>query len=154
MWTATPVRGALRSNTADFRLFCRQERLVEIIRTANLRLTSLSDIFYASSQWLKGITKAKMRPLPADSKNQITILLCPEFERSITVEAGVNIVDIEDCYKYDYMIFKAEAGVKISQGRCQQFAKAYACASTSILNYLISRAGDWGKGTEGHEPGG
>jgi len=73
---------------------------------------------------------------------EIRAVVCPEFERSITVEASVTVVDIEDCYKYDYEIFKAEAGVKISQGWCEQFAKGFACASTSILNYLISQAGD------------
>ncbi len=72
----------------------------------------------------------------------IQAVMCPEFERSITVEASVNLIDIEDCYKYDYEIFKAEAGVKISQGWCEQFAKGFACASTSILNYLISQAGN------------
>ena len=73
---------------------------------------------------------------------EIQAVVCPEFERSITVEASVTVVDIEDCYKYDYEIFKAEAGVKISQGWCEQFAKGFACASTSILNYLISQTGD------------
>jgi len=72
----------------------------------------------------------------------IQAVMCPEFERSITVEASVNLIDIEDCYKYDYEIFKAEAGVKISQGWCEQFAKGFACASTSILNYLIGQTGD------------
>ena len=37
---------------------------------------------------------------------------------------------------------KAEAGIGISQGWCEQFAKGFACASTSILNYLIGQAGD------------
>jgi hypothetical protein len=51
-----------RRGPADFWLF-----------TAKLRLTSLSVIFYASSRWLEGIIMAKMRPLPADPQNQITI---------------------------------------------------------------------------------
>lgn len=72
----------------------------------------------------------------------IQAVMCPGFERSITVGASVTVVEIEDCYKYEYEIFKAEAGVKISQGWCEQFAKGFACASTSILNYLISQAGD------------
>jgi hypothetical protein len=68
--------------------------------------------------------------------------MCPGFEKKISIEAGVTVVDIEDCYKYEYEIFKAEAGIGISQGWCEQFAKGFACASTSILNYLISQAGD------------
>ena len=51
---------------ADFQPFCRQHRMVDIIRTAKLRLTSLSIVFYASSRWAKGMVMAKMRPLPAD----------------------------------------------------------------------------------------
>ncbi len=87
------------------------------------------------------LTKEALEEAKAYMK-EIQTVLCPEFERSITVEASVNIVDIEDCYKYDYEVFKAEAGVKISQGWCEQFAKGFACASTSILNYLIGQAGD------------
>jgi hypothetical protein len=72
----------------------------------------------------------------------IQSVMCPGFEKKISIEAGVTVVDIEDCYKYEYEIFKAEAGIGISQGWCEQFAKGFACASTSILNYLISQAGD------------
>jgi bifunctional DNA-binding transcriptional regulator/antitoxin component of YhaV-PrlF toxin-antitoxin module len=52
-----------RRGPAHFRLFGSQERLVDIIRTAKLRLTSLSVIFYSSSRSLEGIIIAKMRPL-------------------------------------------------------------------------------------------
>ncbi len=72
----------------------------------------------------------------------IQSVMCPGFEKKVSVGASVTVVDIEDCYKYEYEIFKAEAGIGISQGWCEQFAKGFACASTSILNYLISQAGD------------
>jgi hypothetical protein len=72
----------------------------------------------------------------------IQSVMCPGFEKKISIEAGVTVVEIEDCYKYEYEIFKAEAGIGISMGWCEQFAKGFACASTSILNYLISQAGD------------
>jgi hypothetical protein len=72
----------------------------------------------------------------------IQSVMCPGFEKKISIEASVNLIDIEDCFKYDYEIFKAEAGVSISQGWCDQFAKGFACASTSILNYYLSQFED------------
>lgn len=72
----------------------------------------------------------------------IQSVMCPGFEKKISVEASVNVIDIEDCFKYDYEIYKAEAGVSISQGWCDQFAKGFACASTSILNYYLSQFED------------
>jgi hypothetical protein len=89
----------------DFRLFCRQGRLVDIIRTAKLRLTSLSDIFYASSRWLKGIIMAKMRPLPADPQNQITILLVPSrFELDLT-RASLRFIIFHEIKKAEGLAF-------------------------------------------------
>jgi hypothetical protein len=73
---------------------------------------------------------------------EIQSVMCPGFEKKISIEASVNLIDIEDCYSYDYEIFKAEAGVSISQGWCDQFAKGFACASTSILNYYLSQFED------------
>jgi len=55
------------------RLVLGLDQLVDIIRTVKLRLTSLSVIFYASSRWLEGIILTKMRLLPGDTQNQITI---------------------------------------------------------------------------------
>jgi hypothetical protein len=72
----------------------------------------------------------------------IQSVMCPGFEKKISIEASVNLIDIEDCFKYDYEIYKAEAGVSISQGWCDQFAKGFACASTSILNYYLSQFED------------
>jgi hypothetical protein len=87
------------------------------------------------------LTKAALLEAKAYMKD-IQSVMCPGFEKKISIEAGVTVVDIEDCYKYEYEIFKAEAGIGISQGWCEQFAKGFACASTSILNYLISQAGE------------
>lgn len=72
----------------------------------------------------------------------IQSVMCPGFEKKVSIEVGVNVIDIEDCFKYDYEIFKAEAGVSISQGWCDKFAKGFACASTSILNYYLSQFED------------
>lgn len=87
------------------------------------------------------LTKEALEEAKAYMKN-IQSVMCPGFEKKVSIEASVNLIDIEDCFKYDYEIFKAEAGVKISMGWCEQFAKGFACASTSILNYLMSQAGD------------
>lgn len=87
------------------------------------------------------LTKEALLEAKAYMKD-IQSVMCPGFEKKVSVGASVTVVDIEDCYKYEYEIFKAEAGIGISQGWCEQFAKGFACASTSILNYLISQAGD------------
>jgi hypothetical protein len=87
------------------------------------------------------LTKEALLEAKAYMKD-IQSVMCPGFEKKISIEAGVTIVEIEDCYKYEYEIFKAEAGIGISMGWCEQFAKGFACASTSILNYLIGQAGD------------
>ncbi|MCK7468530.1 MAG: hypothetical protein MZU91_10815 [Desulfosudis oleivorans] len=49
----------------------------------------------------------------------IQSVMCPGFEKKISIEAGVTVVEIEDCYKYEYEIFKAEAGIGISMGWCE-----------------------------------
>jgi hypothetical protein len=87
------------------------------------------------------LTKEALLEAKAYMKD-IQSVMCPGFEKKISIEAGITVVEIEDCYKYEYEIFKAEAGIGISMGWCEQFAKGFACASTSILNYLISQAGD------------
>ena len=51
---------------------------------------------------------------------------------------SVTTVEIEDCFKHEIEIFKAEAGVVHQQGWCEKFAKGFACASTSILNYYLN----------------
>ena len=87
------------------------------------------------------LTKEALEEAKAYMKG-IQSVMCPGFEKKVGVGASVNLIDIEDCFKYDYEIFKAEAGVKISQGWCEQFAKGFACASTSILNYYLSQFED------------
>jgi hypothetical protein len=87
------------------------------------------------------LNKEALLEAKAYMKN-IQSVMCPGFEKKISIEASVNLIDIEDCYSYDYEIYKAEAGVSISQGWCDQFAKGFACASTSILNYYLSQFED------------
>ena len=87
------------------------------------------------------LNKAALLEAKAYMKD-IQSVMCPGFEKKVSIEASVTVVEIEDCYKYELEIFKAEAGIEIKQGWCEQFAKGFACASTSILNYLISQAGD------------
>jgi hypothetical protein len=70
---------------------------------------------------------------------EIDALMCPGFEKKVGVSASATIVDIEDCFKYELEV-KAEAGIEIKQGWCENFAKGFACASTSILNYYLSQA--------------
>lgn len=87
------------------------------------------------------LTKEALLEAKAYMKD-IQSVMCPGFEKKVSIEASVTLIDIEDCFKYDYEIFKAEAGVSISQGWCKQFAKGFACASTSILNYYLSQFKD------------
>jgi hypothetical protein len=87
------------------------------------------------------LTKEALLEAKAYMKD-IRSVMCPGFEKKISIEASVNVIDIEDCYSYDYEIFKAEAGIEIKQGWCAQFAKGFACASTSILNYYLSQFED------------
>lgn len=69
----------------------------------------------------------------------IKTYLCPEFgeKKSVTFVSG-TVVNIEDCYKKEYSV-GLSAGVEIKMGWCQNFAKGFACASTSILNSHLGR---------------
>ena len=69
----------------------------------------------------------------------IQAVMCPGFEKKAGVSVSITTVNIEDCFKHEIEIFKAEAGVSIKQGWCENFAKGFACASTSILNYYLSQ---------------
>jgi hypothetical protein len=70
---------------------------------------------------------------------KLNFYMCPSFEKTVSVElASVTMVDIEDCYKKAYSL-SIEAGVKIEIGWCQGFAKGFACASTQLLNYYLSK---------------
>jgi len=72
----------------------------------------------------------------------IQSVMCPGFEKKISLEASITVIDIEDCFKYEIELGKLEAGIEIKQGWCEQFAKGFACASTSILNYYLSQVED------------
>jgi hypothetical protein len=73
---------------------------------------------------------------------EIQSVMCPGFEKKISLEASITVIDIEDCFKYEIELGKVEAGIEIKQGWCEQFAKGFACASTSILNYYLSQFED------------
>ena len=66
------------------------------------------------------------RPWPKPLRNQ------PQLPN------GFTAAEMEDCFKIGYEI-KVEAGVEIKQGWCENFAKGFACASTTILNYYLSQ---------------
>jgi hypothetical protein len=70
---------------------------------------------------------------------EIQSVMCPGFEKKASVSVSLTVVDIEDCYKKEIEIFNAEAGVSVSMGWCDSFAKGFACVSTSILNYYLSQ---------------
>jgi hypothetical protein len=72
----------------------------------------------------------------------IQAVMCPGFEKKVGVSVGMTVVNIEDCFKKEITIFEAEGGISISQGWCAQFAKGFACASTSIINYYLSQFKD------------
>jgi hypothetical protein len=69
----------------------------------------------------------------------IQSVMCPGFEKKVSVGATITVIDIEDCFKFEIDQGKIEAGIEIKQGWCEQFAKGFACASTSILNYYLSQ---------------
>jgi hypothetical protein len=83
------------------------------------------------------LNKAALEEAKAYMKD-IQAYLCPGFEKKIGVSVGVTLINIEDCWKLGWEA-KAEAGVEIKQGWCENFAKGFACASTSILNYYLSQ---------------
>ena len=64
--------------------------------------------------------------------------LCPELDATAVIGVGVS-VEIEDCWKKDIGI-GLHGGLKIEMGWCQQFAKGFKCASTSIMNYYLMQA--------------
>jgi hypothetical protein len=86
------------------------------------------------------LNKAALAEAKAYMK-QIDEVMCPGYEKKVGVSAGVTLVDIEDCFKYELGV-AAEAGIEISQGWCENFAKGFACASTTILNYYLSQFED------------
>jgi hypothetical protein len=86
------------------------------------------------------LNKAALQEAKAYMKD-IQAYMCPGFEKKIGVSAEVTLVDIEDCFKIGYEA-KIEAGIEIKQGWCENFAKGFACASTSILNYYLSQYKD------------
>ncbi len=84
------------------------------------------------------INKAALEEIKAYMK-ELNAYMCPEFEISVSATiASATIIDIEDCYKKEYSL-GFDGGVKIDMGWCQAFAKGFACASTSILNYYLSK---------------
>ncbi|MGB7295498.1 MAG: hypothetical protein WBC70_07900 [Candidatus Aminicenantales bacterium] len=86
------------------------------------------------------MNKAALQEAKAYMKN-IRAYMCPGFEKKISAGVEFIALEMEDCFKLAYEI-KIEAGVKISQGWCENFAKGFACASTTILNYYLSQAED------------
>ncbi|MBN2409124.1 MAG: hypothetical protein JXE07_05250 [Candidatus Aminicenantes bacterium] len=86
------------------------------------------------------LNKAALQEAKSYMKN-IRAYMCPKFEKKIEAGVGFTAFEMEDCFKLAYEI-KIEAGVKISQGWCENFAKGFACASTTILNYYLSQAED------------
>jgi len=87
------------------------------------------------------LTKEALAEAKAYMK-EIQAVMCPGIEEKVSVSVSLTLVDIEDCYKKEIEIFNAEAGVSVSMGWCDSFAKGFACVSTSILNYYLSQAGD------------
>jgi hypothetical protein len=87
------------------------------------------------------LTKAALLEAKSYMKD-IQSVMCPGFEKKIEFSASITTVDIEDCYKHEIELVKVEAGIEIKQGWCEQFAKGFACASTSILNYYLSQFED------------
>jgi hypothetical protein len=83
------------------------------------------------------LSKAALLEAKAYMKD-IQAVMCPGFEKKIEFSVSVTTVEIEDCFKHEIEIVKAEAGVSIQQGWCEKFAKGFACASTSILNHYLN----------------
>lgn len=84
------------------------------------------------------INAAALEEIKAYMK-ELNTYICPGFEISVSATiASATIIDIEDCYKKEYSL-GFDGGVKIDMGWCQAFAKGFACASTSILNYYLSK---------------
>ena len=84
------------------------------------------------------LNKAALEEAKAYMK-QINDVMCPGIEEKISVGVGVTLIEMEDCFTIGYEV-GLEAGVEISQAWCENFAKGFACASTTILNYYLSQA--------------
>ena len=83
------------------------------------------------------LNKAALEEAKAYMK-QIDEVMCPGIEEKISVGVGVTLIEMEDCFTIGYEV-GLEAGVEISQAWCENFAKGFACASTTILNYYLSQ---------------
>ena len=77
-----------------------------------------------------------------DYMKNIGNYLCPGIDETIEVGVGVSAsIEMEDCWKKEIGIgIGADAGVKIDQGWCANFAKGFKCASTTILNFYLLHA--------------
>jgi hypothetical protein len=84
------------------------------------------------------LNKAALQEAKAYMK-EIDEVMCPGFEKKISAGVGFTAAEMEDCFKLGYEV-KVEAGIEIKQGWCENFAKGFACASTTILNYYLSQA--------------
>ena len=76
----------------------------------------------------------------------LKVFLCPEFKKEVSesfFSAGVSAsIEIEECYKKEFSVgidIGYQAGVHIKMGWCQAFAKGFACAAASIINYYLSQ---------------
>jgi hypothetical protein len=87
------------------------------------------------------LNKAALLEAKAFMKD-IQSVMCPSFEKKVEASVSITVIDIEDCFKYEIELGKVEAGIEIKQGWCENFAKGFACASTSILNYYLSQVED------------
>lgn len=83
------------------------------------------------------LNKAALEEAKAYMK-EIDEVMCPGIEEKISVGVGFTALELEDCFTLGYEV-KAEAGIEITQGWCDNFAKGFACASTTILNYYLSQ---------------
>jgi hypothetical protein len=86
------------------------------------------------------LNKAALLEAKAYMKD-INAYMCPGFEKKISAGVGFTAAEMEDCFKLGYEI-KVEAGIEIKQGWCENFAKGFACASTTILNSYLSQLED------------
>jgi hypothetical protein len=83
------------------------------------------------------LNKAALEEAKAYMK-EIDEVMCPGIEEKIEAGIGVTVIEMEDCFTIGYDV-GVEAGVEITQGWCDNFAKGFACASTTILNYYLSQ---------------
>jgi hypothetical protein len=86
------------------------------------------------------LNKAALEEAKAYMK-EIDEVMCPGFEKKISAGVGFTALELEDCFTLGYEI-KVEAGIEIKMGWCENFAKGFACASTTIINYYLSQFED------------